>query len=243
MADRNAPLNLEALNRALAEPAGLPLYALKGETGLFPLTAPGRRAAQTCIEAGYLQTLRTETRGKTSIEICAITDHGVEYLRQQQSPRQVLEACLHAIDQRGFEMVELLTLTRRCQQTLESLKAHVGKVLAELPDVDPPALQKRAETAGWQTETLTQLSDWQRSHGHEDCPLPELYERARQRTPDLTLGQFQDGLRALHERGRIYLYPWTGPLHEIPDPSVALLVGHAVVFYASLREDRLRASA
>jgi hypothetical protein len=69
----------------------------------------------------------------------------------------------------------------------------------------------------------------------EDCPLPELFRDLRQVYPTLTIGQFQDGLRKLHEHQRIYLHPWTGPLYEIPEPALALLVGHEIAYYASTR--------
>ena len=53
--------------------------------------------------------------------------------------------------------------------------------------------------------------------------------------PSLTIGQFHDSLRRLHEMEKIYLHPWTGPLYEIPEPACALLVGHEVAYYASVR--------
>jgi hypothetical protein len=164
----------------------------------------------------------------------------VEFLLQQRSPRQVLEACLQAIDQRGFELAELGALARRGMQTLEALKCRVEVALAGLT---PAASAQHNGTNGthgrltndWQPSVVTYLRHWQEQHGHEDCPLPELFDRLRQDRPALTLGQFHDGLRTLHERGQLYLHPWTGPMHELPDPTAALVVGHAVVFYASLR--------
>jgi hypothetical protein len=40
-------------------------------------------------------------------------------------------------------------------------------------------------------------------------------------------------LRRLHADRRIALQPWTGPLHELPEPGLALLQGHSLAFYAS----------
>jgi hypothetical protein len=45
-------------------------------------------------------------------------------------------------------------------------------------------------------------------------------------------------LRSLHDRERIYLHPWTGPLYALPEPAFALLIGHEVAYYASLRNDK-----
>ena len=54
--------------------------------------------------------------------------------------------------------------------------------------------------------------------------------------PGVTIGEFQDALRRLHDLGKIYLHPWTGPLYDIPEPSYALLVGHEIAYYASIRK-------
>lgn len=83
---------------------------------------------------------------------------------------------------------------------------------------------------------LTRLADWGSSAGvPRDCPLPELYLSLSTLDPTPTVGQFHDALRLLHTDGRIYLHPWTGPLYALPDPAVALLVGHEIAFYASSR--------
>jgi hypothetical protein len=31
------------------------------------------------------------------------------------------------------------------------------------------------------------------------------------------------------------LHPWAGPIYEIPEPELAMLVGHAIAYYVSLR--------
>ena len=54
--------------------------------------------------------------------------------------------------------------------------------------------------------------------------------------PAPTIGHFHDSLRRLHEQEKIYLHPWTGPLYEIPEPPYALLVGHEIAYYASIRK-------
>jgi hypothetical protein len=68
-----------------------------------------------------------------------------------------------------------------------------------------------------------------------DCPLPELFREVLAIAPTITVGQFHDGLRTLLEREQIYLHPWSGPLYGLPEPTLALLVGHEVAYYASVR--------
>ena len=247
MADKSTPLITEALARALAEPTGAPLHGPRSARGLFGSTASGRAAAQHCKNAGYLHVLRTATRGKATQEICTVTDKGVQYLVDQLNPRQVLESCLRAIDQRGPEIAELITIARRSQQALDSMKAHVEKALTELKRPSLPTAivhgtngthKVSSSAQAWHTFALAYLREWQRQHTNDDCSLAELYRHVCQRAA-LSPGQFHDGLRTLHDEGHIYLHPWTGPLYEIPDPSLALLTGHAVVFYVSLREPNI----
>jgi hypothetical protein len=80
-----------------------------------------------------------------------------------------------------------------------------------------------------------QLAAWHESGALGDCPLPELFRRLRPCSPRLTIGQFHDRLRRMVQQEAIYLHPWTGPLYELPEPAYALLVGHEVAYYASLR--------
>ncbi len=65
--------------------------------------------------------------------------------------------------------------------------------------------------------------------------MPELYRRVHRTAPSLTIGRFHDTLRQLHEEERIYLHPWSGPLYEIPEPPYAVLIGHEVAYYVSIR--------
>ena len=57
-------------------------------------------------------------------------------------------------------------------------------------------------------------------------------------TATLSIGQFHDGLRELHDREQVYLHPWTGPLYAMPEPAFALLIGHEIAYYASQRSDK-----
>ena len=90
-----------------------------------------------------------------------------------------------------------------------------------------------AAPQGWQDSALAFLEGRQSA---EDCPLPELYRRAKQASPGLTIGGFHDGLRGLCAEGRLYLHPWTGPLYALPEPPFALLIGHEIAYYASPRK-------
>src|SRR5262245_7871026 len=92
LADKSQSLVLEALTRAVAEPGGLPMFATKAAPGLFTNNAAGKQAAEQCKSDGLFQVLKSEPKGKTVQEICAITEKGLALLLGQANPRQVLES-------------------------------------------------------------------------------------------------------------------------------------------------------
>ena len=67
-----------------------------------------------------------------------------------------------------------------------------------------------------------------------DCPLPDLF-RALACNGPLTIGEFHDCLRQMCADGVVSLPAWTGPLYALPEPQYALLIGHGIAYYASLR--------
>ena len=83
---------------------------------------------------------------------------------------------------------------------------------------------------------LARLADWS---GPTDCTLPELYRSLSLLDPAPTIGQFHDCLRRLHADGAVALHSWTGPLYAMPEPAYALLVGHGIAYYASLKSRQL----
>lgn len=227
MADKLTQQIVEALSKAAAEPAGLPLYSSKAEPGLFPSSA--KPAAQKCLADRLLQIVRSEPRGKQSRELHALTELGWEYLLAAVNPKQVLEDFVRAVEQRQEEVGELLDTARHMAGSLQGLKDAVSRVLPQV--WSGHSVTGRAESGHGVTgpQILEQLRLWDASAG-EDCTLSELFRRLN---PRPTLGEFHDALRSLHSEGAIYLHPWTGPLSELPDPACALLVGHGVAFYAS----------
>jgi len=71
--------------------------------------------------------------------------------------------------------------------------------------------------------------------GPTDCTLPELFRVLSVLNPAPSIGEFHDCLRTLYADGAITLPAWTAPLYQIPEPQLALLVGHGIAYYASLR--------
>ncbi len=245
MADKSTQMVLDALCRAVADPGGIPLHGNKKRPGLFTTTATAKEAAQRCKEEGYLHVLHSEANGKSTQEICAITEKGLAYLLSHVSPKQVLEELVRSLEARQAQVAELVAAARQWQKGIDALHAPVEKILQQLQKPGtifgasagvprPTPSTNGAQT--WTAEVVAYLAQWQVSGASADCPLPDLYRQAQKVAPAVTIGHFHDGLRRLHDQERIYLHPWTGPLYEIPEPSFALLIGHAIAYYASIRE-------
>ncbi len=265
MTDKSTRMVLAALSRAAAAPEGAPLYSVRGGSGLFPAAPAGRQAAQRCKDEGWLRIASTEsdvstpvpsTAGdttvlvrkklKTTTEICHLTEKGLAWLLGQTSPREVLEDFIRALEARQAEGLDLFAGLQRMQTGFDALKASAEAVLERMSRPQEAAAtegllerfqrfhQGRAGDIG--TVLLARLKEWQASGASEDCPLPELFHRSQTGSPDLTIGAFHDSLRRLHDAGLVYLHPWTGPLHALPEPSFALLVGHEIAYYVSLKK-------
>src|SRR4051812_35869315 len=146
LADRAQPVIVDALRRALAEPAGLPLFAGKNAAGLFTSNAAGKQAAQLCAERGWLRTLKTETRGKTSVDICALSEQGLSYLLEESNPREALEELVRSLEARRTQIDAWIDCARTSQRTLEELATSAQQVLERLQR--PIELPKASELNG-----------------------------------------------------------------------------------------------
>jgi len=205
VADRASQLVLAALGRAAADPAGVPLFASRTDPGLFPATAAGKLAAQKACDDGHLAADGTITR------------RGLDHLLAQASPRQVLEDFVRVLEARHEQARDLLATAKKMLDGIEGLCTTLLPVLERISGPRDPA--------------ATILDALAHRPGPGDCPLPELFRSAGEGS----LGAFHDALRRLHKQGRVYLHPWTGPLYQLPEPACALLVGHEVAYYASIR--------
>jgi hypothetical protein len=235
LAEKSTQIILDALGRAIAEPAGLLLFGSKKAPGLFPTSALARSVALRCKDEGYLRVLSGNSEKKN--ELCAITEKGLAFLLEQESPRRVLEDLVRALDSRHAHVSELVSAAERWQSGLDALRATIERIVGQLqkPGTSTGPVPSTNGSDTWLADIVAHLAGWRAAGHSSDCPLPELFERARQLDPHITIGHFHDGLRRLHEQGRIYVHPWTGPLYDIPEPAFALMIGHEIDYYASIR--------
>lgn len=236
MADKLSQLLVDALGRAALAPTGTPLIRGKSAAGLFPATAAARQAAQRARDDGLIRLIAADPNGKADRDLYTATDGGLTFLLRQTSPKQVLEDLARAVEGRHAQIDDLLGFARETQTELIAIKGLLTK-LGE-PETSATGVPKNTSATDvpgspiWLGDLRQLLADWDTSG---DCPLPDLFRRLEVAHPDLSIGQFHDGLRELHDREQVYLHPWTGPLYALPEPAFALLVGHEIAYYASLR--------
>lgn len=249
MADKLNEILVEALKLALAEPAEQRLYRSGKLLGLFASRAgQNLEAATHALSAGLLEVVRTETKGKTTIEWVRLTPRGVVFLHENDSPVRVLE-----------ELRDVLRLTREgmpvwvaeLQQQLRDVGMRLAEQVARL-NQRLDALSQRVEEAlrradvgrlhsgngtdaavPWATDALVYLDKRRESGKTGHCPLPELFAALRPQFADLSIPDFLIGLRCLNDRRAVQLLPFTGPPSALPEPEYALLEGPEVLFYVT----------
>ncbi|MFM7150688.1 MAG: hypothetical protein ACKO23_12675 [Gemmataceae bacterium] len=250
MSDRARNLVIAALTRSATEGQPLPLHESRSSPGLFPSGAAAKQAAKRCLDEGLLISAKADSAAESPAHSArgdgsfAISEKGYQYLLEQTSPREILEDCLRVVESRKGELEAILATSRKMLRSLESIQEIAGRAVDGIeggPNTLNRLCQKYRsrgpETTGVDlADWLSQaVSCWSPQAGSGDCPLPELYRAAGQVYPELTPGLFHDALRKLHHQRRIYLHPWTGPLYRLPEPNLALMVGHEVAYYASHR--------
>src|SRR5262249_26354087 len=158
-------------------------------------------AARRCLDEGLLRVVRTEAKGKASVDVCTITDKGLSYLLGQASPKQVLEDFIRTLEAKQSQAGELLMIVRQMQAGVDALRLSAGRVLARLQPAGPHPFPSRNggghRSEAWTGAVLSYLEQCLDAGASEDCALPELFREAQRSAPDLTIGNFHDGLRCL----------------------------------------------
>lgn len=225
-------LVMEGLLRLAGSLEGLPLLAKKG-LGAFPATGAGREAAALCERDGLVRTLREETVGKNKQAYFTLSASGRDWLLNQYGPRPVLEELTRVLDARLDEAEDRKRRLAAQEDQITHLASFVKAALQALKQQPSPGIDLPLPG---EVDILAALQSWRIRQPLEDTPLPELFQLVLRSIPDLTIGQFHDACRSLVHRRRMYVHPWTGPLFEMPEPSLALMIGHEVGYYASLRQ-------
>jgi hypothetical protein len=243
--DKVTQILVEALKQAAAGPGEQRLFKSGKLAGLFPgKTGPNADAAAQALREGLLETVRTETKGKTTTQWVRLTPRGVEFLHAHESPVRALHDLRAALQmtregvpvwlldiRRQVEAVSA-RLTEEVQQIarrLEALGQCVSDVLERAEGRLTATPQAAAAVVPWGGDALTYLDRRCESGLANGCPLPELFAALRDKHAGLPVKDFHTGLRRLHDRGLLRLLP-VEESTALPEPEYALVDGAAVYY-------------
>lgn len=113
---------------------------------------------------------------------------------------------------------------------LSAIRAAVDRVKA--PERPPPAA---TAGDGGSTALDRDIQSFVRTTAARTtvgCQFDTLMGHLRTGRPRLSVGEFHDALRRLHDDRTIRLGGWPKSIQELPDPDLALFVSHKVMYYA-----------
>jgi len=248
-ADKTSQDVIQALKQAMAERGEHRLYKTGKLAGLFPgRTAAHIEAAGQALRDGFLEVVRTETKGKTPLEWVKITQKGVDFLLSHESPVRAMDELREALQitkeglpgwlaqiRGGFQEQadRLVEEVKAVLGRLDSLSNRIGEALKRHEAAAPKLPEVATAAFPWALEALAYLDRRRESQAPDPCPLPDLFAAIRAKDQDLTMNAFHAGLRNMQDRGVLKLLPFAGPPENVPEPEFALLDGPTMYYYAS----------
>jgi hypothetical protein len=246
--DRLTHTLLEGLKKALEGSGEQRLYRSGKLDGLFPgRSGQAQNAATQALQDNLLELVRTETRGKTTIEWVRLTPKGVDFIHTKEAPivalrdLQEILRCNRAGVPRWFAELHatleslqegLREQARRWSDKLQALEKRTEEALQRLEAAAPLVPPEITETYPWAIDALNYLDRRRQGGACESCPLPELFEAVQQSHADLSVAGFHEGLRKLHDRRGLRLEPAPEP-DALSHPEYALFDGATVLYYAT----------
>jgi hypothetical protein len=247
--DKTSQAVIEALKQGMAQPGEHRLYKSGKLAGLFPgRTGAHIEAAAQALRDGFLEVVRTETKGKTAVEWVKLTQKGVDFVLSHESPARAMDELREALQMTKEGLPAWLAQLRKSFQEqadkvadevksvlgrLESLSVRIGEALQRAEASTPKLPAKETTAFPWALEALTYLDRRKDGGAPSPCPLPDLFAAIRSRDHDLSMNAFHGGLRSMQERGVLQLLPFTGTPEELPEPEYALLDGTTVYYYVT----------
>ena len=234
-------LILDALKAALAAPGDHRLFRSGKLPGLFPSRAGASAdAALAALADGLLETTRTEARGRTVVEWVRATPRGVAFVHDRDSPKAVLRELRGLLGATRAGVPAWMDDARRqIADAAERFEKQGQALLARLDDLTArvDAALRRADAGGpgvpdsvaklvpWAIGALAYLDRRRDAGAAGPAPIAELFAAVRGDHPDLTVPEFHDGLRRLHDVRAVRLKGLGG---EVSDPEFAVVVGAEV---------------
>jgi len=229
---------IAALKTAIAEPKEHRLFQSGKLPGLFPArTGLSSEAALDAIKRGYLESVRTESKGKFIVEWVRATPRGVDCVHAHDSPKQVLHELKVVLASSRAGVPGWLVETRNELDTISAkFEDRAREVMGKLDDLSRrlDVALRRVEAQGpdvpaaisqlvpWAVDALEYLDRRTLAGAPNPCPLGELFEAMRDKRPAISIPEFHTGLRRLNDNRAVRLLGRPG---RNADAEFALLVG------------------
>lgn len=241
--DRQKFALLEALKAAALERGEIRLYRRGKLPGLFAQrTRSNAEIANQAVKDGLLEVTRVEPIGKTTVEWVRVTQQGLDFLLESESPARALEDLREAlaVNQEGMPAwisqmsgridalsaqfaAEVAEIRKRMEQTTK-------RVIEAIERLEISQRTPTPATVSWARETLEYLDRRQQVGLGERCSLADLFTALKEKHAEMTIREYHAGLKRLHEGKVIALLPSVGN-GDAPGPEYALLDGAAVYYY------------
>jgi hypothetical protein len=244
--DKVSEALLSGLKAALARSGEQRLYRSGKLEGLFSKAGAGGEAAERALREGLLEQVRSEVKGKVTIDWVKSTPKGVNFVHDNESPIQLLRELRELLqvnqdqvpvwlDQLQQELraqhERLMQEVQTYLERLDAIRHRVDEALQRAAILGPAVPEAVASSVPWAADALGYLDRRQTSGAAGDCPLPELFTALRERHGQLSLPSFHDGLRRLHDRRLLRLAAARDP-EGLGEPEYALLEGDALLYFA-----------
>jgi DNA-binding PadR family transcriptional regulator len=200
------------------------------------------------MREGWLEVVRTDTKGKARVDWVKITPKGVEFLHANESPiaalrdlqtalqttREGVPVWLAQLDVRweGFTQQVWEEMDKLIQR-LDALSLRVEEALRRAGAIGPNVPPNVAASVLWAEVAVTYLDRRKENGVPEACPLPELFAAVRMHHPKLELIEFHDGVRCLHDHRVVELTAFNDSATNLPQPEYALIDGARVLYFVS----------
>jgi hypothetical protein len=240
---------IEALKEGLAHPGEHRLYRSGKLVGLLPgRSGTNAEAATRALREGLIETVRSETKGKTVIDWVRVTPKAVDFLHEHESPLRALEdlrtelqATREGVPAWSDEVRRTLTAlgeqfakdSARMLQRIEALSSRVDEALRRLALVGPHLPEVVARAVPWAEEALAYLERRRAGGATAPCPLSDLFTMLAGCQNEFTIARFHDGLRRLHERRLVQLLPESAVPGDVPPAEYALFEGGHVYYFVA----------
>lgn len=246
MAARTASIDprdsaIAALLPALSDPAPRVLFGTAALRGFFKgQTVAVKAAAEFCLREQWLEeTGEKAGSGAKAKSLYRLTPRGIEALLRFSPPLLALHSVQDTLREQSQliqhlqEVLQHLTSPARQQRLEQLLQAATAKLSP--PDLSPlwaaggkpSSVPMRADDA-WR-EKLIHLA--KQAGSAQPASLRDLFRALRQFYPDLDLGRFHEGIRALRDAGRLRLVPYTRAYAEIAGHREAMFLDGEVMYY------------